>query len=253
MIATTANTWCALAAASFADKDPGMSKTSTSALAVFLLTGALGVVSCSSVDALTTEEPLPDAGPGAESIALDGSPEEVDAQVASGTSLGGGGGSPGGGFVGSSGGAGAATTSATGAIDITPSAAAALCQQTLGERLPVETIASMRAVLPGAWVLCSGQGIFARAQAGIYINDNDRWAYMAWAGDQLVVQQGLDNEGSLEYIDTSAMNGRPTIQVKFVNEYSWTFMAAPPTISDKPRMMVMTTNVISPIVYAAVP
>jgi len=138
-------------------------------------------------------------------------------------------------------------------IDITPAAVEALCQPPLGEKLPVDTIQAMKDTIRRSWALCSGQGIFAHAQAGITIGGDDRWAFLVWSGDHLVATTGLDNEGTVEYIDTSAMNGRPTIQVNFVNSYGWMFPVAPPTISDVPRMMVMTTMVVEPITYVAVP
>jgi len=132
-----------------------------------------------------------------------------------------------------------------------PAATAALCQQPLGERLAVNTIADMRAILLGDWALCSGPGIFSHAQAGISINPNDRWAYTVWSGDQLTALTGLDNEGSIEYIDTSEANGRPTIQVNFVNDAGWTAITNP-IISDQPRMMVIASDPAASTIYLPV-
>jgi hypothetical protein len=132
-----------------------------------------------------------------------------------------------------------------------PAATAALCQQPLGERLAVNTIADMRAILLGSWALCSGPGIFSHAQAGISIKANDRWAYMVWSGDQLTALTGAENEGAIEYIDTSEMNGRPTIQVDFVNDAGWTAMTSP-ILSDRPRMMVIASDLEAPMIYLPV-
>lgn len=229
-------------------KNCGMLKRLGIVMAMWVASGAWGLAGCEAPDPLLTDETARGEGDGGGgqggAVAASGG-AAGDATVEGAT----------GGIAGASGGT-AGQTGSTGiprTIALTPAEAAALCALALGQKLPVGTIAEMKATLPGAWVLCSEQGIFSRAQAGLYMGTNDRWALMAWSGEHLVVQRGLDYEGSLEYIDTSEMNGRPTIQVNFVNEYSWTFIAAPPTFSDEPRMMVFTTNVVAPMIYAAVP
>ena len=158
--------------------------------------------------------------------------------------------------VGADGGTGGAGGSgvdggATSPVAITRAAAEELCRQPLGEDLAVNSVADMQAILPGAWALCSDEGIFSHAQGGLYITPNDRWAYLAWSGDQLAVLSGLDNEGSLEFVDTSEMNGRPTIQVNFVNDLGWTVIALP-VISDQPRMMTIVGGLGALMTYARV-
>lgn len=231
-------------------EDRGMAKRLGIAVVALVSSGAWLGAGCEPRDPLPTDETALVGEGGNTGGQSGGAPEAGGAAGTSSVA-----GLATGGIAGASGGTAGQSggTDSPEAIALTPDEAAALCAPALGQKLPTGTIAEMKAALPGAWVLCSAQGIFTRPQAGIYIGPNDRWALMTWSGEQLVVQRGLDYEGSLEYIDTSEMNGRPTIQVNFVNEYAWTFIAAPPTFSDEPRMMVLTTNVVSPMRYAAGP
>jgi len=132
-----------------------------------------------------------------------------------------------------------------------PDQAAALCARPVGERLSVADDATLRALLQRAWVLCSPAGLFG-PQDGIVIDPDDRFALLSWTGGQLVRQQGLENEGSLRYLSWVDSNGDPHFQVDFVGDAGFMISAAPPVISDDPRMLLID-NGVAPYTYAAVP
>jgi hypothetical protein len=157
------------------------------------------------------------------------------------------------------GGSGGATTSPMGGGSggstvpaISVSMAEALCARPAGVRLVVASVDAMKSVLHGAWVLCPGPGLFHQPQAGIVIDASDRYAFLAWSGDNLVAQRGLDNEGTVEYLDTSTLNGRRTIQVNFVSDLAVSIDAAPPVISDHPRIMLINNEGVETYTYAAI-
>jgi hypothetical protein len=102
------------------------------------------------------------------------------------------------------------------------------------------------------WVLCSPMGIFHRPHVGIVIEADDRWSYLAWSGGQLVAQRGLDKQGSVTYIDNSALNGPSSIQVGIDSDLGGG-IGGFPAISHDPMFMVFNNNGVHTYTYAAVP
>jgi hypothetical protein len=113
----------------------------------------------------------------------------------------------------------------------------ARCARPLGEKLPVDSVDAMRATLVGQWALCSLQGLFDGGDAGFVVGADDRYREMAWVGDTLTPQSGLDHHGSVGYEDTSQFVGRTTIQVNF-NLDSGGFIPTIPVFSDDPRVLL---------------
>jgi hypothetical protein len=107
------------------------------------------------------------------------------------------------------------------------------CARPLGERLWVASPGEMRDVLVGAWAVCSDEGLAFRPQAGIEVGADDRWRLLGWSGDQLVRRVGLDNAGSVDYLDAS-QPGLPLTQVDWKSDYGFG-AGGFPVVSDDPR------------------
>jgi hypothetical protein len=116
---------------------------------------------------------------------------------------------------------------------------AAQCAPMPGERLAVNSIAEMQTTIRRRWAACSSPGLFDSSQEqGIEIGADDRYAFLAWSGDTLVRQTGLENEGSVTYDDIGTYAGWRTIQVDF-NSDAETFLPTDPVLSDNPRFMLL--------------
>jgi hypothetical protein len=116
-----------------------------------------------------------------------------------------------------------------------------LCPQRLGPKVAIETIDASRAALQGRWLLCSDLGLTHERQEGMEIV-GDRFALLRrTASGTLAAVRGAESEGSLEFIDTSLQNGRPTIQVNFVLDEGGTVISTPLHTSD-PETLTINNN-----------
>jgi hypothetical protein len=100
-------------------------------------------------------------------------------------------------------------------------------------------------------MLCSPLGLFQRPQDALFIGDDDSFVFLTNVGGTLVPQQGAENKGHVEYIDTSAYNGPNTFQANFVSDLGGTIVSVP-VLSDVPRLLVINNNGVDEYRYARV-
>jgi len=169
---------------------------------------------------------------------------------------------PGDGAIGGAGGTGGTPASASGGaggaaagVDAGPpspmATAAAQCQRPLFEKLTVDSIAAMQAILRRTWVSCSNPALFHRPQDGMLIDANDRFTFLTWSGGALVPQTGADNQGTVQYIDNSMVNGYPSLSFSFVRDSDGGTISAGPVISDDPRTILIDNEGVETYAYTA--
>ena len=93
---------------------------------------------------------------------------------------------------------------------------AAQCARATCSPLKATSISDSQKLLVRRWARCSSLGPFHTPEDGIQINADGTYVFLAWSGGALVPEAGDPYDvGRVEYIDTSAFNGRPAIQVDF--------------------------------------
>jgi hypothetical protein len=114
------------------------------------------------------------------------------------------------------------------------------CAVQPGRRVFHTTMSEVRAAIQGKWVLCSEKGLTHEAQAGVEF-EGDRWHLLKVGVSGLEPVYGVMNEGALQLIDTSVMNGTPSIQANFVYDRGGTVISQP-VFSTGPEGMLINNN-----------
>jgi hypothetical protein len=99
---------------------------------------------------------------------------------------------------------------------VSPAWVAAQCARAACSPLKASSIGDSQKLLVRSWARCSPLGPFHTPEDGIRINPDGTYVFLAWSGGVLVPEAGdVHDVGRVDYIDTSAFNRMPAIQVDF--------------------------------------
>jgi hypothetical protein len=133
---------------------------------------------------------------------------------------------------------------------------AAQCARAACSPVAVTSTSAMQTILTRSWARCSSLGLFHVPHDGIQINADGTYAFLAWSGASLIPESGDTYAGTVEYVDTSAINGKPTIQVNFESppeDAGRGFIVSDPQIDADPPLLTIDNNGVETYRYLALP
>jgi hypothetical protein len=146
--------------------------------------------------------------------------------------------------------------STDGAAPVSPDWIAAECHRPGCSPLMVTSVSMMQTTLTRRWGRCSELGLFHLPHDGIQINADGTYVFLAWSGGALLPESGDGATGLVEYLDTSAINGKPTIQVNFLtgplDAGGWE-VVSDPEVNDDPPILSINNNGVETYHYLALP
>jgi hypothetical protein len=96
---------------------------------------------------------------------------------------------------------------------VSPAWVAVQCARTTCSPRKAASVGDTQKLLVRRWARCSPLGPFHTPEDGMQINGDGTYVFLAWSAGALVAEVGDTYVGRVEYLDTSAFNGRPAIQV----------------------------------------
>lgn len=118
------------------------------------------------------------------------------------------------------------------------------CGLPAGSRVFHTSIDEVQSAIQGQWVLCSENGLSHEEQDGVEF-DGNRWHLLKQGASGFEPVYGVMNEGGLELIDTSEMNGKPTFQANFNLDRGGTVIANPVFTTGPEGMLINNNGVYS--------